>query len=293
MIDLQPEPASRSTSQRDQGFLQGFGIDVGDATAHRRRGRSAHRRPGRRPTAPRRAAGPRWRTCCQANPDINLVYTINEPAAAGAYRRSRRPARRTTCPDRLGRRRLPRRGERQGRRSSTRRRCSSRCKMASLGVEAVRVRQDRREARSRPRAWTSTTPVSTLITDEPVDGVESEDTTVGPGELLGLTATSAPVEWPYVHRRAPDDRPAGRPARDPDSRALEGLTWTTHRQERRTTIEPPAATGRRHVEHDAAAAHPARAARQPTLGPFIVLLLSVIMLLAIVRPASCSRSTCP
>ena len=35
--------------------------------------------------------------CLQKNPDINLVYTINEPAAAGAYQgAARRPARRRT-----------------------------------------------------------------------------------------------------------------------------------------------------------------------------------------------------
>ena len=34
-------------------------------------------------TRPR--ARPRWRTACSKNPDINLVYTINEPAAFGAY----------------------------------------------------------------------------------------------------------------------------------------------------------------------------------------------------------------
>ena len=33
----------------------------------------------------RKAAARRWRTCLQKDPDINVVYTINEPAAAGAY----------------------------------------------------------------------------------------------------------------------------------------------------------------------------------------------------------------
>ena len=32
---------------RDQGFMQGFGIDPGDPNDDRRRGRSAHRRPRR------------------------------------------------------------------------------------------------------------------------------------------------------------------------------------------------------------------------------------------------------
>ncbi len=35
--------------------------------------------------------------CLQKNPDINLVYTINEPAAAGAYQALKASARRRAC----------------------------------------------------------------------------------------------------------------------------------------------------------------------------------------------------
>ena len=34
---------------------------------------------------PRTAGAPPWSTALQQNPDINVVYTINEPAAAGPY----------------------------------------------------------------------------------------------------------------------------------------------------------------------------------------------------------------
>ena len=50
--------------------------------------------------------------CLQKDPDINVVYTINEPAAAGAYE-----ALKAAGQDRraagLGRRRLPGRQERR------------------------------------------------------------------------------------------------------------------------------------------------------------------------------------
>lgn len=69
---------------RDQGFLTGFGIDVvdpavwGDETDERiicNEVTSGNEEGGR--TA--------METCLAADPDINVVYTINEPAAAGAY----------------------------------------------------------------------------------------------------------------------------------------------------------------------------------------------------------------
>ena len=44
--------------------------------------------------------------CLQKNPDINLVYTINEPAAAGAYQGPEGGRQGKGRHDRLGRRRL-------------------------------------------------------------------------------------------------------------------------------------------------------------------------------------------
>ena len=83
MLDLNVNEISVDV-QRDQGFLLGFGIDiknpndigdesdariVGHAVTHgaEEGGRSA------------------MENLLQKNPNINLVYTINEPAAAGAY----------------------------------------------------------------------------------------------------------------------------------------------------------------------------------------------------------------
>ncbi|SMY09548.1 sugar ABC transporter substrate-binding protein [Flavimaricola marinus] len=69
---------------RDQGFLTGFGIDVGDVT--RWGDETDPRIIGNEVTAGNEEGG---RTAMEAllavDPDINVVYTINEPAAAGAY----------------------------------------------------------------------------------------------------------------------------------------------------------------------------------------------------------------
>lgn len=70
--------------QRDQGFMKGFGIDVadvnkiGDETDPRNvcHDLTQGGEPGGQ-TA--------MENCLQKDPDINVVYTINEPSAAGAY----------------------------------------------------------------------------------------------------------------------------------------------------------------------------------------------------------------
>ncbi len=69
---------------RDQGFLTGFGIDVGDVS--RWGDETDPRIVGNEVTAGNEEGG---RTAMEAllavEPEINVVYTINEPAAAGAY----------------------------------------------------------------------------------------------------------------------------------------------------------------------------------------------------------------
>ncbi|MFQ1701455.1 sugar ABC transporter substrate-binding protein [Loktanella agnita] len=69
---------------RDQGFLQGFGIDLADP------GRWGDETDTRiicnEVTAGNEEGGrTAMENCLAIDPDINLVYTINEPAASGAY----------------------------------------------------------------------------------------------------------------------------------------------------------------------------------------------------------------
>ena len=69
---------------RDQGFMQGFGIDVKDPNKYGDEADSricGHEMTGGAEDGGRTA----METLLQKCPDISVVYTINEPAAAGAY----------------------------------------------------------------------------------------------------------------------------------------------------------------------------------------------------------------
>ena len=69
---------------RDQGFLQGFGIDLGDP--NKWGDETDPRVVGHDVTAGNEEGGRKaMENLLVVNPDINVVYTINEPAAAGAY----------------------------------------------------------------------------------------------------------------------------------------------------------------------------------------------------------------
>ncbi|TNF21964.1 MAG: sugar ABC transporter substrate-binding protein [Rhodobacteraceae bacterium] len=69
---------------RDQGFLQGFGIDIADP--NKWGDETDPRIVGHDVTQGNSEGGRKaMENLLAANPDINLVYTINEPAASGAY----------------------------------------------------------------------------------------------------------------------------------------------------------------------------------------------------------------
>ena len=69
---------------RDQGFLTGFGVDVGDP--NRWGDETDERIVGNEVTAGNEEGGrTAMETLLAIDPDINVVYTINEPAASGAY----------------------------------------------------------------------------------------------------------------------------------------------------------------------------------------------------------------
>jgi fructose transport system substrate-binding protein len=83
MLDLNPDGVSVDV-QRDQGFLKGFGIDVADE------GKIGDEKDPRivgHDVTDGAEEGGRtaMENLLQKDPKINLVYTINEPAAAGAY----------------------------------------------------------------------------------------------------------------------------------------------------------------------------------------------------------------
>ncbi len=83
LLDLNKNQISVDVA-RNQGFLKGFGIDLGDA---RRIGDERDARiVGNDVTSGNEEGGRRaMEALLQRNPAVNVVYTINEPAAAGAY----------------------------------------------------------------------------------------------------------------------------------------------------------------------------------------------------------------
>ncbi|XVV13242.1 sugar ABC transporter substrate-binding protein [Actinoplanes sp. CA-131856] len=83
MLDLNANQVSVDV-KRDQGFLDGFGIDIGDP--NRIGDENDPRIAGHDVTDGAEDGGrTAMENLLQKDPSINLVYTINEPAAAGAY----------------------------------------------------------------------------------------------------------------------------------------------------------------------------------------------------------------
>ncbi len=83
LIDDSPTHASVDV-QRDQGFLSGFGVDVVDKTVI---GDETDPRIVGHDTSSGQEAGglTAMENLLSAHPDITVVHTINEPTAAGAY----------------------------------------------------------------------------------------------------------------------------------------------------------------------------------------------------------------
>jgi fructose transport system substrate-binding protein len=83
MLDLNANGVSVDV-KRDQGFLDGFGIPVGDP--NKIGDESSPQISGHDVTNGEEDGGrTAMENLLQKDPSINLVYTINEPAAAGAY----------------------------------------------------------------------------------------------------------------------------------------------------------------------------------------------------------------
>jgi fructose transport system substrate-binding protein len=95
MLDLYDDQVVSVDIDRDHGFLEGMGIDPGSKTLNakeKRSGRYTGGNGGSYEIACHQATqgavdGGRkaMEQCLSRNPDINVVYTINEPAGEGAY----------------------------------------------------------------------------------------------------------------------------------------------------------------------------------------------------------------
>ncbi|MDA2810141.1 sugar ABC transporter substrate-binding protein [Nocardiopsis sp. RSe5-2] len=83
MLDLNPNQIAVDVD-RDQGFLQGLGVDIADPGQIG--DEDDERIVGHDVTEGAEEGGrTAMENLLQRDPDLNLVYTINEPAAAGAY----------------------------------------------------------------------------------------------------------------------------------------------------------------------------------------------------------------
>jgi len=93
MLDQFDDRIIQTDLNRDQGFLTGMGIDTADIGQNGDEAQSGTYNGGNYEIACQEATtgaedGGReaMENCLTANSDINLVYTINEPSAAGAYK---------------------------------------------------------------------------------------------------------------------------------------------------------------------------------------------------------------
>jgi fructose transport system substrate-binding protein len=182
LLDLNPDGVTVDV-QRDQGFLKGFGIDVKDP---KKIGDESDPQIVGHDVTDGDPAGGRtaMENLLQKSPDINLVYTINEPAAAGAYEALKAAGKEKSvtivsvdggCPgvDNV----------KKGIIGATSQQYP--LDMASKGVQAIVdfAKSGTKPANDPGKEFMNTG--VTLITDKPVAGVTSKDTTFGAQKCWG------------------------------------------------------------------------------------------------------------
>jgi len=158
---------------RDQGFLEGFGIDLGDPNKW---GDEADPRiVGHDVTAGNEEGGRKaMENLLAKDPNINLVYTINEPAAAGAYEALKSFGREDAvtivsvdggCPGVAN--------VEDGVIGATAQQYP--LQMAALGIEAIKTWADSGEKPAPSPGKDFFDTGVRLVTDQPVDGLDSID----------------------------------------------------------------------------------------------------------------------
>ena len=159
-------------AQRHNGFMAGYGMKAADAKSNEL-SKSAEIVCMADSFGDQAKGQTAMENCLQKNPDINLVYTINEPAAAGAYQ-----ALKAAGKDKgvvivsvdggcAGIKNV-----KAGVIAATSQQYP--LKMAAMGVDAG---IDYAKGGKKAKGYTDTG--VTLITDKPMKGVESKDTKVG------------------------------------------------------------------------------------------------------------------
>jgi fructose transport system substrate-binding protein len=182
MLDLNANQVSVDV-KRDQGFLDGFGIPVGDP--NKIGDENDPRIAGHDVTDGAEEGGrTAMENLLQKDPSINLVYTINEPAAAGAYQALKAAGREQDativsidggCPgvDNV----------KAGVIGATSMQFP--VKMASMGIEAIDafVKDGTKPQATAGKDFVDTG--VTLITDHPQAGVEAKDSAWGKQNCWG------------------------------------------------------------------------------------------------------------
>ena len=85
IVTLDLFPGHPVGAQRHNGFLKGFGLPAPDAKVNELGGKAAGVACMADSFGDRAKGQTAMENCLQKAPDVNVVYTINEPAAAGAY----------------------------------------------------------------------------------------------------------------------------------------------------------------------------------------------------------------
>ena len=162
---------------RDQGFLQGFGIELGDPAKWG--DETDPRVAGHDVTAGNEEGGRKaMENLLITEPNINVVYTINEPAAAGAYEALKAVGREKDvlivsvdggCPGVNN--------VKAGIIGATSQQYP--LQMAALGIEAIKTYAETGEKPKPTEGKDFTDTGVTLITDKPVEGVPSIDSAEG------------------------------------------------------------------------------------------------------------------
>ena len=162
---------------RDQGFLQGFGIELGDPAKWG--DETDPRVAGHDVTAGNEEGGRKAKeNLLITEPNINVVYTINEPAAAGAYEALKAVGREKDvlivsvdggCPGVNN--------VKAGIIGATSQQYP--LQMAALGIEAIKTFAETGEKPKPTEGKDFTDTGVTLITDKPVEGVPSIDSAEG------------------------------------------------------------------------------------------------------------------
>ena len=181
-MDLNPSQPTVDVL-RDQGFMTGFGIDTKDAN---RIGDEDDPRNVCHDVTNGNEEGGRkaMENCLQKDPGINVVYTINEPSAAGAYEALKAVGMEGTvlivsvdggCP---GVKTVA-----EGVIGATSQQYP--LLMASMGIEAIKKFADTGEKPKPTEGKEFFDTGATLVTDKPVEGVESITTKEGLDKCWG------------------------------------------------------------------------------------------------------------